>query len=317
MSGTERRDALRLTPGVKHPGHQVGLACAFLLAFPTATLGLVAVDERSLSPGQAFHLRIEAGEVQVRPGDAGKAGVQADLAPGQRIVWRESTDRQVLIVDDSERLVPRPSSLRLAVPPDTPLVIHLGRATLDLQGVGGEHLVVRGGAGVRIVGAFMAADILVDGPVDMTLEDASGDVRAAGSTVRLVARGVSKAVSADALAGGIELVLDRPRRVRATSVAGPIALRLGEAADADVLLESLSGDLRVDLVDAWPGTIIPQLARGVFEAPEAMTPRIVPGATATAGGGRLVLRSFSGSVRVVVVPRPAGTANADGSGAPE
>jgi len=282
------------------------LACLVLLALPASARVVAVAEERPLAAAQAFHLRVEAGSVQVRPGPSGAVRFEAALAPGQRVLWRESADRRVLVIDDSERLSPRPAALRISVPPEAPLVLHLGGASLDLLGVGARRLVVRGAAEARVAGAFAAVDIVADGPVDLRLDDPSGDVRAEGSAVRLLASGAADAVSVNARSGPATLDLESPRRVRATSTAGAITLRLGQAANADVLLESLSGDLRIDLVEAWPGSIIPLLARGEVDIPEAMTPRRVPAAGGTGEGGRLVLRSFSGNARVAVVARPAG-----------
>jgi hypothetical protein len=270
-------------------------ALALLHAVPVGAWAVSVAEERPLSAGQALHLRVDAGSVQVRLGEAGKVRVEAELAPGQRVGWRESSDRAALIVDDPERFSPRPVSLRVAVPSAARLVIHLGRGTLDLQGVEAERLVVRGGAEVRVAGTFEAVDIAVDGPVDLRLDDPSGTVRAEGTEVSVVARGVSGDVVVDARRGAVTLSLDRPRRVRAMSVSGPISLRLGEASAADVLLDSLSGDLRVDLVDAWPGVVVPRLGRGELNVAAEIAPRIVPPEKAASDGGRLVLRSTFGN----------------------
>lgn len=288
------------------------MRCHVLTSASLAILGLSAeaavvrvAEERPLDAGQALHLRLEAGSLEVRPGEAGKVGLEATLAPGQRVIWRESVDRRVLIVDDPERLSPRRSELRVAVPAGAPLVIHLGGASLDLQGAESPRLVVRGGSGARIAGAFDAADVRVDGALDLQLEGPTGDVRAEGREVEVVAQGAIGSVAVDAVGGPSTLALDRPRRVRATSVSGAITLRLGSASGADVVLESLSGDLRVDVVGAWPRAIVPQLATGDLSLPAAETPRVAAGA-AVGEGGRLVLRSFSGDARVESVAPPAG-----------
>lgn len=282
----------------------LNLALCVLCAAPAVAGALAVAEERPLADGQALHVRVEAGSVQVRAGEAGKVRLQAELAPGQRVVWREAPDRLALIVDDPERFTPRPSEMSVTVPPSARLVLHLGRAALDLQGVEAVRLVVRCGAEARIAGAFETVDVAVDGPVDLRLEEASRSVRAEGTEVDLVARGGVDAVAVDARRGAATLALNRPRRVRATSVSGPITLRLGESSGADVMLDSLSGDLRVELSGPWPGVIVPRLGRGSFEVPDVMADKVAPKADPAGEGGRLVLSSTSGNARIAVRPPP-------------
>jgi hypothetical protein len=280
------------------------LALSLLHAAPLAAVTVGVVDERPLVAGQAFHLRVEAGSVQLRPGAAGQVRVEADLAPGQRVLWRESADRAVVVIDDSERFSARPSALRVAVPTAARLVLHLGRAALDVQGVAAERLVVRGGAEVRVAGDFGDVDLAVDGPVDLRLDGAADAVRAEGSEIRLTARGTVGSIAVDARRGPATLALDVARRVRVATVSAPISLRLGEASGADVLLDSLSGDLRVDLAGTWPGVIVPRLGRGDIEIPAVIASRVVPSADAGGEGGRLVLRSPFGNARLSAIAAP-------------
>jgi hypothetical protein len=160
-------------------------------------------------------------------------------------------------------------------------------------------------------------DVAVHGRADVRLEDPSATVRAEGAEVRLIARGVAEAVAVDARDGSATLVLDRPRRVRATSVSGPITLRVGAVSGADLLLDSLSGDLRVDLSTAWPGVIVPRLGRGEIDLPAAMAASVATTPGASSEGGRMVLQTTFGNARITVSTPPDAGGGEDGGAAEE
>ena len=267
----------------------------------------VVSDERPIAPGQVVNLRIDAGAVSVRPGEAGKAVVQADLLPGQRLVWRQALDRLVLVVDDSDRLSPRPADVALRVPPDTDLRLQLGDASLDLDGVGGERLVVRGGRGdLRVRAAARRVDIESSaGAIDAEVPEVGLRVSSVQGDLRLASGGGP--VDASTVSGAIDARLATGAPVRLASVSGAVTLRVASTVGLDARLESLSGPLRVRTRAGDALSVAIQQASGSVR----LTPAFLPAAEGRwrsgEGAAAATFRTFSGPVEVQVDP-PGGDA---------
>ena len=278
------------------------LACLFV-ALAASSAGAAVVEERPLAPGDVFHLRIEAGEVQVVSGDAGKVGVEAGLAPGQALRWRSAEGRKVLVVDDSERLVPRAASLRLALPPAASVVLRLGNASLRLAGVGGARLVVQGGAGDVQVETD-AQRVSIDtgqGAIDARVPGGRVVARSLEGSQRIVASGPLD-LDATTVGGELDVSTSGESRVRLASVSGRIAFRPSQSAGLQATLDTLSGEIDV----RWPAGqgIALELAQARGEAvlPGGMVQRADGRMLLGDGAGRLVLRSYRGPIAVRVVP---------------
>jgi len=209
------------------------------------TQALPVADERPLASGQVFELRIEQGEVEAVAGEPGRVVVEATIAPGQSLRWRERSDRLRLTVEDRERLRPRSSTLRLRLPPEADLVLHLGDAGLRLAGVGGQRLRVEGGSGRLRIDSEAA---------NVRIESQTGNIEAAltGGQARLAS-----------FSGGIVL---RPATgaaldARIATHSGPVEVILPAGAGLDLHLAQVSGEA------ALPGHPLYVLESGKFYDP--------------------------------------------------
>lgn len=283
----------------------LGLIAAFAAAAPEAA---VVADERALAAGQVMHLRIEAGDVTVRPGEPGKAVVQADLAPGQRLVWREAADRQVLVIDDAERLRARPARVELRVPVDTSLRLQLDDAALDLEGVGGRSLVIRGGRGdVRVVSAAGLVDIdTVSGRIEAQVDGSRLRANSVDGAQRLAAAGTA-GVAATSVSGALDVRLANGAPLRLASVSGAIDLSLDDTGGLDARVETLRGDVGVRVQAGQPFVARLAQAQGDVALPAGIVQRPDGALAMGDGGGTLRIASFSGAIDVTT-PAAQGTA---------
>ncbi|WP_397607212.1 hypothetical protein [Silanimonas sp.] len=281
----------------------LGLIAAFAAA---PSFAAVVNDERALAPGQVMHLRIEAGEVTVRPGDAGKATVQADLAPGQRLVWREAFDRRILAIDDAERLRARPARVELRVPADASLRLQLGDATLDLDGVGGASVVIRGGRGdVRVVSTAGLVDIdTVAGRIEAEVEGSRLRAHSVDGAQRLAVAGAG-GVAATTVSGDLGVRLANGAPIRLASVSGAIDLSLDATEGLDARLETLGGDVDVSIQAGQPFVARIAQAQGDVALPAGIVQRPDGTLAMGDGGGALRIATFSGPIGIIVRPAPA------------
>lgn len=281
------------------------IAASGMLALMAGGVATAAplTDERPLLEGRAVVLRIEAGDVVVEPGDPGKVGVEVDLLPGQRLLWRDGLDRLVVVLDDSVRTVPRPSRLRLRVPPAADLVLRIGNSRLDLSGVGGQRLRVEAGRGDVVV-ASAAPDIAIEttqGAIEARSEGGRLATHSVGGRQRLEATGAVE-VEASSVAGSIEARLAAGARVRLASVGGPIQLDIAEGQGMDAQVETLSGNIDVRLPPGEPFGVRVAPSSGTVELPPTYTPRADGLWSSASGGGSARLTSFSGNIRVAEPP---------------
>lgn len=292
----------------------LGLIAAVAAGAPGAA---VVADERALAPGQSMHLRIEAGEVTVRPGEAGKAVVQADLAPGQRLAWREAIDRQVLVVDDAERLRARPTRVELRVPADASLRLQLGDAALDLEGVGGRSLVVRAGRGdVRVVSTAALVDIdTVSGRIEAQVEGSRLRANSVDGAQRLAVAGAG-GIAATSVSGALDVRLATGASIRLASVSGAIDLSLDATEGLDARLETLGGDVDVSVPAGQPFVARLAQAQGDVALPAGIVQRPDGTLAMGEGGGALRIATFSGPVGIDVRPAPGTPAAAPNGNSP-
>jgi hypothetical protein len=295
-------------------------ALALAAAAASAVNAAQVTDTRPVAPGQTIHLRVDAGAVTVRAGEPGIVAAAVDLAPGQALRWREAADRVVLVIDDRERLTPRAAALTLNVPADAPLVLRLGDASLDLQGVGGERLVVRGGRGdLRVAAASPMIDLETgNGAIEATV--AGGRLRSVSvaGAQRLTAGGATR-IDAGTVGGELGVQAAAPLRGRLSSVSGPIAVRLATTEALDLRAESLSGRIDARLPAGQGVQVSIAQARGDVTLPGGVTALAEGGVRVGEGGGRLALATFSGDIDVAVpadAEAPAPAANASSAPVP-
>lgn len=261
-------------------------------------------DSRPLASGQAFVLRAEAGEVALAAGEPGVVALEADLRDGQHLLWREAGDRLLLRVDDGQRLFPRPTGLRLRVPPDAPAVLHIGDASLVVQGFTGPSLRVEGGKGeVRVSATSTLVRIdTTSGAIDASIEGGALATSSLAGAQRLEATGAAR-VEAASTAGAIEARLATPAAVRLGTASGPITLRLGSVGAGAVRLASVSGPIEVRVAAGQPIAVAVAQATGTTDIPAAFVARpdgVLRFETESAPfeGTPLRLETFSGDIRV-------------------
>lgn len=299
------------------PGRGASWARAAWLALALAGASVAAPlrDERPLATAQVLHLRLAAGDVVVRGGDAGRAVVEADLQPGQRLVWRETADRLVLVIDDSARLTPRAAAVRLLVPADASLALDLGDATLDLDGVGGERLVVRGGRGdVRLASAAAQVDVDTDaGRIDVRVDGARLRANSVAGAQRLASTG-DGALAVATVSGAIDLRMAKGAPVRVSSVSGRVALVIDDTAGLDAHVDTLGGGIDLQVLGGKPFSATVAQARGRVAVPDAIERRPDGTLRFGEGGGTIRMASFSGAIDISVPASPVASEDPPSSG---
>lgn len=263
-------------------------------------------DERPLPEGLAVMLRIDAGAVTVEAGDPGTVAVDVDLLPGQRLLWREGLDHLVVVLDDSERLLARPSTLRLRVPPTANLTLRVGDSALQLAGVGGQRLRVEGGRGDVVV-ASASPDVMIEtrqGAIDARVQGGRLATNSVGGRQRVEATAQTE-IEASSVDGAIEARLAVGARVRLASVSGAIRLQANAGAGMEAQLETLAGDLELRLPSGEPFGVRVVQASGEAVLPPTYVPSSDGRWASAEGGGTARLVSFSGNIRVIEGPPPA------------
>ena len=238
-----------------------------LAASPAAALPVS--DERPLQPDGELRLRMERGSLLVRVGDAPLARIDADLQPGQRLLWAGDDASAALRVADPDRLQPRPATVAMTVPAGVRLVLDLGDASLDLLAAGGGGLKVRSDNGA------------------VRLDTTASDIRV------------------DTLAGPVDAGLSGPGRLRVSTLSGSITVRLAAPAEVDAALESLSGVIRLRAPAGAAYRV--ELAQGSGSAAWPAAAALAPDGSLRLGegGGRVRIASFSGAVEVLAdLPAP-------------
>jgi hypothetical protein len=197
------------------------------------------------------------------------------------------------------------AELEMRVPERARVWIKAGSASLDVSGVrGGLDLAIVGGS-IRVAGApaelradAMDGSILVVGtPRWLRAKTASGDI---------VVRGGSDDVALSTVSGSVRIADGRYERVRLESVAGPMSfageLARGATLDADThggtvtIVQSPKVPVDYDL-----SSIAGRIENG-WGAPSPVAGREGRGtqlAFSTGAGGRVTVRSFKGTVRLI------------------
>lgn len=281
-----------------------------LLSMPFSAAWAAPVsDQRDVLPDGELRLRMEAGRLVVRAGQEPKVLVEADLAPAQALRWRGNERGLALIIDDSTRLRPRDAEVRLTVPAGVRLVLSVGDASVDAEGVGASGLVVSGGNGdIRLssVAGSVAADSRA-GRIEADLSNAGARVSTLSGAVLLRAAQGPSRLSVQTLSGSVELNLAAPAAAKVETVSGAITARIDALQNSDVQLESLRGDLILDLAAGAPATLTLAAATGKIALPPDALQQADGSVRIGEAGGRVRMGSFAGGLTVLTTRVPAPT----------
>jgi hypothetical protein len=281
-----------------------------LLSLPfSAAWGAPVSDQRDVLPDGELRLRMEAGRLVVRAGQEPKVLVEADLAPAQALRWRGNERGLALIIDDSTRLRPRDAEVRLTVPAGLRLVLSVGDAAVDAEGVGAAGLAVSGGNGdIRL--ASVAGSVAADsraGRIEADLGNAGARVSTlSGAVVLRAAQGPSR-LSVQTLSGTVDLSLAAPVAVKVETVSGAITARFDVLQSAEVQLESLRGDLTLDLAAGSAANLKLAAATGSIALPPDAVQQPEGSVRLGEGAGRVRMGSFAGGLTVLTTRVPAPT----------
>lgn len=276
------------------------IAAAFALAWP-AHAGKPIDERRPLDADGRVAVNNLAGEIKVSTWDRNEVAITGTLGDDVEALEIRGDARNLQV------LVRYPRNTRGGVD-ETLLWLQVpGRAALDLEAVSADVLI--DGAGGALSAASVSGDIRATvESSEIKLNTVSGDIQlnAAGARAELqsvsgdiVARGLGDAVKAETVSGDLELDggpfkslaaesvsgdlrllgvrLATGGELRAETLSGEIAVRLGQVPDALVSLQTFSGAVRSDF-----GT--DSASRRELET------------TLGSGKGRIELNSFSGDV---------------------
>ncbi|MDL4771920.1 MULTISPECIES: DUF4097 family beta strand repeat-containing protein [Thermomonosporaceae] len=183
------------------------------------------------------------------------------------------------------------ATITVTVPHDCPVSLNLVSADAVVSGTTARTSVKSASGNVVLDGVHgdidantVSGDVEVQGPARrITFTSVSGDLTLAGGTVdRLAARSARGRIAAD-------VGLAREGRIEVNTVAGEVALRIPDPADAEVALNSAAGGR---LETSFPG-----LDRRDRSVSRAVTGRL------GAGTGRVSVNTVSGAVALLGRPR--------------
>ena len=264
-------------------------------------------DQRALQPDGELRVRMEAGRITVRAGTEPQALVEANLFPAQALRWRGDARGLALIIDDGTRLRPRDAELLLTVPAGVRLFLSVGDGAVDAEGVGAAGLVISGGDGdVRVVAAAgtLAASTRA-GRIDAELGAADARLSTlSGAVVARSGQGPPR-LTVQTLSGAVEVSLAAPERVTIETVSGDVAARFESLQGADVQLESLRGNVLLDVPQGVAASLELDAAKGKVALPPDAAQQPDGSVRLGEGGGRVVMGSFTGGLTVSATRVPA------------
>ncbi|MFC4727274.1 DUF4097 family beta strand repeat-containing protein [Coralloluteibacterium thermophilus] len=285
---------------------------AALLALPLAALAQDIDERHPLAQGGRVEVSNVSGAIRVVGWDRDEVEIAGTLGDGQRLDVDASRDRVSVRVEyprggGSTR---RATELRLRVPHGSELRATGVSARIQVEDVDLRRLQANS----------------TSGPVDasgrageVALETVSGPIRAQVATERFSAGTVSGSVRAgggiggevalNTVSGSIDLDAGVVQQLRGETVSGGMTLHsAGLAPGGRVKLETVSGRVALRI----PADTSAQVRASSFsgriasDAGEIERPRYGPGSslrtTLGSGNGDIALESFSGSVRLELVP---------------
>jgi len=281
------------------------LALALAAAIPAAAQQRVDETKAAAKDG-TVEVHNVSGSVRITGWDQEQVSVTGTLGKGtERLEFTSAGRRTVVRVvlphnahhvdgSDIEVKVPRGSNLEVnAVSAD--ISVEKVTGEMDLESVSGEVKV--GGEPKR----FTAKS--VSGDVEVTAASAPGRAKSVSGEVRL--EGVSGDVEAGSVSGTITVRGDAVSRVDLETTSGDIRLDAGLAKDARVTAKTMSGTVNLVLPAATAAdfevTTFSGNITNDFGPAAKNTSEYGPGkelSFSTGSGGRVVAKSFSGSVHL-------------------
>lgn len=285
-------------------------AIAAPFAFDAAFAATPINETRPLSPTGSIDVSNVVGKIQVRACQCNTVAITGSLGK----------DVEKLDIDgDNDHLdvkVKYPKNVRHAEPTILLLTVPL-QANLDIDGVAVE-IDVRDVAPKKLSINSVSGNVFVAAaPKELESDSVSGDqnltvnssdVEIDSVSGNVVLRGrLDGKVKAETVSGDIDVQANPQHRLHefsATTVSGNATLQATLARDAEVKMETLSGDVRAILPKDLSAQVTAQTFSGDIRAPGASVqkPKFGPGANLDArygnGEGKIDLHSFSGDAEL-------------------
>lgn len=298
------------------------------------------LDRRyDLNPTEAFVLDLDAGRVEVLPGQGGSARVQVGFEGGTRppaeLVWEHERSesgtrvrirsrssrswlarlfgpgeaKEILVEGERKRVSAeraRVGLVQVALPPDAPLRVRTGAGSVTVR----DHrspVTIESGAGDVTLVRIAASVEVATGAGDIQLEDIAGDAEIDTGAGSVTAVGVVGAIHAATGAGRVR-VDGAPAAVTVSSGAGGVDGIL-TAVLGPIDIQTRMGGISLALPADAQAELFAQSGLGSVQAELGGTrlrqSRGEP-LTATLGGGgpRIALRTRTGGIRVSEATRP-------------
>ncbi len=194
------------------------------------------------------------------------------------------------------------TTLVLKVPRGATLDIDSVSADVELTGVAGSALTLATVSGkLRVDSSAARVDIdSVSGDVDFTGPAGKAEFETVSGSIRV--RGLGGEIDLETVSGDIDADIGSYRRLDAQTVSGDINVRGTPANDGDIQLESMSGDLQLQLPEAIPARLKASTfsgrIRSDFSAGSGDTNAKRLDATLGAGSAQVRLETFSGDIEI-------------------
>jgi len=288
----------------------VAAAAASLLLAATHAIAGEPINKRAPAPATgSVEIANTAGQVQVAGWDRNEVEVTGTLGKGAERLEFVSTGSvtRVQVVQRSKSWVGEDSNLVVKVPAGSSLQVNTVSADIRARGVQGSQRL-----------QSVSADISTEaGAEDVECKTVSGNVTVTGSgrkgllTITTVSGDVTVShvageVNANTVSGNIALGAGEMNRSRLRSTSGGLAVTSQLAPEARVDIESISGDVRLDLtgpvnaefdVSSFNGEI-----RNCFGPKAVRTSEYAPGKELRfaegKGDARVRIRTMNGNVSV-------------------
>lgn len=278
-----------------------------LLSSPLwAAQGTPIQETRSLKPEGAVSVKNLSGSIEVLPWSRNEVELTGTLGAGsRRLEIREH--RGTLEIEVVPPLLARelsPSVLRLRVPEAASVTLESLSADLKLSDLRGELRANTVSGEVRISGT----------PRALRVETVSGDIRFEGRAAQTALQTISGDIEArelsgesriQSVSGDVEVEGSAWRELSVQSVSGDLEVRINALAPkAEVLLDAVSGDIRLKLADSVQAELKATTLSGalISDAARVEIPQYGPGRSLSTvfgdGGAQLRVESQSGDLEI-------------------
>jgi hypothetical protein len=290
----------------------IGLCAA--LASP-ALLAATPIDQtRPLDAHGRVEVENLKGRIQVRAWDRNEVRISGSLGEGvEKLVVEGSGAHLVVRVQYPKRMGgwngdrTGPTDLQLQVPLQASLDLESVSADIDVEGVAPRELAVDTVSGdITIAAAPRSAEInSVSGDQRLTLNSADTRIESVSGDITLRGR-LQGELHGETVSG--QLAIDSRgsalRSVSISTVSGDTSARIALASGGDAKVESVSGDILLQLPRTLSARVSAETFSGSLSAPDAKVRKeeFGPGASLEhrygSGAGEIRLETFSGDARL-------------------